>query len=172
MECMNRRSLLIAVGAIAMLVGAPTEARAGGWAVTSLDPLPVITPGEPAVIAFTILQHGKTPVTIDDVSIDVTDTSGEMVSFEAEPEEAEGRYIATILLPEPGDFTWIVNQGWFGPQALGALHIDAGETAGVASEGSTRWPTPVRFSLIAGSLAMFVYAAMGHFSHRRRTGIA
>jgi hypothetical protein len=70
----TRRALvaLVLVPVAAAAFAAP--ARAGGWAVTTLDPLPSApAAGVPVVVGFTIRQHGRTPVALDDVGIDVTD---------------------------------------------------------------------------------------------------
>ena len=64
-----RKLLATAVLTLATLaVAAP--AGAGGWAVTTLDPLAAApVAGQPFDVGFTILQHGRTPVTMPEAAI-------------------------------------------------------------------------------------------------------
>ena len=73
---------------------------AGGWAVITLDELPSNSvAGEPLRIGFTVLQHGRTPMT----NLEPTVTAGlaldEKLVVYAEPEGKPGHYVATLTFP-------------------------------------------------------------------------
>ncbi|MET0326109.1 MAG: hypothetical protein ABW219_12850 [Ilumatobacteraceae bacterium] len=53
---------LLAVLAFVLSALLPSVAGAGGWAVASLDPVPLVRAGRPVDIGFVLLQHGQTPV--------------------------------------------------------------------------------------------------------------
>src|SRR5215213_4607690 len=84
-------------------------AFAGGWAVISLDGLPVnAVAGEPFTVGFTILQHGRTPMT--DLHPTITanlDKDQELVIY-AESEGEPGHYMATVTLPKEGEWQWSI----------------------------------------------------------------
>jgi hypothetical protein len=155
----------LAAGAAALLpLAVPHAVDAGGWAVTTLDPMAAApAPGEPVDVGFTIRQHGVTPVIVDGVRIMVTDASGGTEAFAARPEGSTGHYVAAVTFPDAGAYQWTVVQGWFGPQDLGS--IDVQPTATSADVGVQRWPLVWRVVLpfLAAILAL---AAL--FDRRRR----
>ena len=113
------RTLLV-LTAMAVIV-APSTAGAGGWAVSSLDPLPPMEAGDDVEIGFTVLQHGVRPVALADltaggetVGLTVTDAAGDEAFFPAMPEGAVGHYVATITVPAAGVATLSTQMGWFG----------------------------------------------------------
>ena len=68
---------------------------------------------------------------------------GDITEFPAESAGTVGRYRATIEFPESGRYEWSVIQGWFGPQDLGALDIDATGWSPPPPPGSSgRWDWP------------------------------
>lgn len=165
---MIRRTFVVAVGVLVALLGFAPALHAGGWALTELDPLPRISAGESAMIGFTILQHGRTPVAVDDVSIEVRDSSGVIMSFEADPQATEGRYVAAVVFPHPGQYSWLVRQGWFGPHELGELRVKDGAVASTREERSPPWSSPVSYALMTGALFMFGLVAWDRLRGRRR----
>ena len=97
------RKLLAAAVVTLAVFGVASPATAGGWAVTTLDPLaaePVA--GEPFAVWFTIRQHGQTPITLDDAAIIVTDSTGSATRFEAEPAGVLGHHVAMVEVPTDG----------------------------------------------------------------------
>ncbi|MEO8162945.1 MAG: hypothetical protein ABI590_04110, partial [Ilumatobacteraceae bacterium] len=59
--------------AVVCVLGVGSLATAGGWAVSTLDEVPVPIAGEPIDVGFTIRQHGITPVDIsENVGITIT----------------------------------------------------------------------------------------------------
>jgi len=80
---------------------------AGGWAVISLDELPSgVVAGEPYNIGFTVLQHGKTPMTDLSPTITARIAKGEILTFFAEPEGKPGHYTAALTFPKGGEWEW------------------------------------------------------------------
>lgn len=100
------RSLAIAV-LLALLAVLP--AYAGGWAVITLDELPSnVVAGEPLTIGFTVLQHGRTPMTglYPTVTANLSEDAKFVVN--AEPEGETGHYTATLNFPKAGDWQWSI----------------------------------------------------------------
>jgi len=119
---MRRLALASCIVVAGLLIGGPT-ASAGGWAVTTLDPLPSISPDETAVIGFTIRQHGVTPVDLDGVALVVVRSEGgEPLRFPARLEGPTGHYVADLRVPA-GEHRWFVEQGFFAAQELGQLRL-------------------------------------------------
>jgi len=126
-----RRLLATITALVTVLTLTPTGAvSAGGWAVTTLDPLPAMRPGATVDIGFTVRQHGVTPVDLrsfsaDPVGIAVVDDAGERAVFDAAASGAVGHYVARVHLPPAGSYRWEVLQGPFAPHALGSLELAA-----------------------------------------------
>jgi hypothetical protein len=109
--------------ALLLALGLAGGASAGGWSVVVLDSESAligvdrpIDAGAPFTIGFTVLQHGKTPVS--GLSPKITLTSAaltESATFFAAAEGGPGHYVATITLPEAGTWTWQIDA--FGPVA-------------------------------------------------------
>jgi hypothetical protein len=133
---------LLLVSGISLAGALPADA--GGWAVTTLDPLTMPEAGEQVDVGFTIRQHGVRPVAVDDVSIVVTATGGAQESFAARPDGAVGHYVAKVTFPAEGPARWRVEQGWFGPQDLGVVNPSA---APVPASPTRQWPALWRIGL-------------------------
>jgi len=97
---------------------------AGGWAVITLDELPAnVTAGDPLTIGFTVLQHGKTPMT--DLDPTITARSGdEKVIVFAKPEGKPGHYAASLTFPKEGNWEWTI-QAFTMEQKMPALTVAA-----------------------------------------------
>jgi hypothetical protein len=136
-----------AVVGLLSIIG-PAHVAAGGWAITSLDPFEQPVAGQPITIGFTILQHGVTPVKVEGAGIRVFQegTTGEFFPAVHDGDGRVGHYSARIVFPREGTFTWLVEQGFFGPQELGQITIKASSATPAAGTGS-RWPSPLRYGL-------------------------
>ena len=167
---MKRAALALALVAVAASAALASPAAAGGWAVTTLDPIPALEAGKPVAVGFTIRQHGVTPVELTGVEIVVhSDGGGPGLVFPARPDGPLGHYVAEVTLPAEAK-RWEVVQGWFGPQDLGPLVIAAGSPARGADPG---WPAPVRYGLLVltvGAAAVFIATLI--WRPRRRPGTA
>ena len=149
-------AMLIAIRRIALLgmafvmvlaVGIP--AYAGGWAVTTVDAVNGETvAGEEFEVIYTILQHGRTPVNVDETALIFRrqDVKQEIV-VPGIPTGKTGTYVAHANLPAAGNWLWTVDPGWFEDQPLGTIEI--GQPVGAVASpvpqpgGAITFPTQV-----------------------------
>ncbi len=101
------RSLL----ALAALFLFSLPVAAGGWATVEFDPLPdEISAGEAVPLRFLLLQHAKTPVheafgqTIEATVNVYAKTSGETITFTAQPDTEVGYFRANVPFPLEGTY--------------------------------------------------------------------
>ena len=145
----------LAIGGVAV-----PSALAGGWAVTTLDPIAgELTPGKSAAIGYTVRQHGQTPVNVADTGIEIRPATGSPTFFPGRRQGTVGHYVATVTVPAAGA-EWTARQGWFAPQNLGAVpngratqSIVVGEPPG---DGMLRWILLGATILSAGGVAVQV----------------
>ena len=155
---------------VAVLTGG--TAAAGGWAVSSLDPIPTSpVVGRAVAIGFTIRQHGVTPVAIEDVAITIAGVEGARTTFPARADGPVGHYIADVRFPNPGKWTWEVEQGLFGPQKLGSITIRDAASSGAHPSGSTRprGSLSIRLLSVAATVATAVATVAMGLRSRRET---
>ena len=164
-------SLLVVLVGLAVALAPSGQAGAGGFAVTTLDPLSALTPDEPNAVGFTVRQHGVTPVAVDGVRLVVhPDDGGATAVFPARAEGPLGHYVADVVVPA-GTYRWEVIQGWFGPQDLGPVVVATGGGVTPSGGDGRRWSEPVRYGLLAltaVSAVVFVAALAGFPRLRRR----
>jgi hypothetical protein len=163
-----RRVLVTGAAALALLVLTALPAAAkGGWATSTLDERPEVSPGETAEIGFTILQHGVTPVNVDDVAVVVRDVDGDDQTWPAVQQGEKGHYVAEVTFPAEGSYDWAVHQGWFGDYDLATLHV--GDVAGAAAgSGWSHTPWTVRVALVLPILASVGLFLLDRNRQRRR----
>lgn len=113
--------VLAAIVAALSLSSAPTAA--GGWVVVSLDESPQIAAGEATDVGFTVLRHGVTPETSDDLEIVVAAADGTSQRFAAVPDGPVGHHVATVTL-DGGSYTWSV-AGAIVAYELGSLDVES-----------------------------------------------
>lgn len=120
---MKRILLILAILAPVLALAAP--ARAGGWAVTYMDPAPAdMRPHTAYALGFWLLQHGTHPyegTDLGEVGLKFTDGK-RALRFSGVELREPAHYAAAISLP-PG--TWKVEgvQGWFAPYTIGTLSV-------------------------------------------------
>ncbi len=135
-------ALAAAAAALALLAWSPA-AHAGGWAVTTLDPLSAAPQaGTTLTVGYTVLQHGVTPVAVDGTGIAIVGADGTRTVFPGRPAGPTGHYVADVRFPVAGASRWEAEQGWFGPQQLGAVPV----AAGAPSASADVTPAPVAAS--------------------------
>lgn len=108
------KGLIMGVALIfSLLVMAVPATLAGGWAVVTLDELPIeVVTGQPLKIGFMIRQHGRTPWVYDQVMVNATHLqSHEKISVEAKANGALGHYEATLKFPQAGTWRWGIESG-------------------------------------------------------------
>lgn len=176
-----------ALAALSMAVWLTVSpAAAGGWAVTTLDPMSPPVAGATIEIGFTILQHGRSPVNPDaavdgipgePVAVAVRSADGGETVFTARQDGPTGHYVAEVTFPQAGQFDWEVRQGWFGPQDLGAIDVLRAEGADLVvtppspapSAGSEyRWPVLVRAAVPSVGIAAAAFLLADLLRQRRR----
>ena len=93
--------------------GLPTTSRHfGGWAVVTVDDLPdYVVAGQPVRLSFVVRQHGMTPLAGLQPSVEAKFGDAN-VSVSAIPDTGAGRYVATLNLPRPGDWTVTIHSGF------------------------------------------------------------
>jgi hypothetical protein len=155
-----RTSLALAL-LLSMILAAPVFA--GGWAVITLDELPSnVVAGEPLTVGFTVLQHGKTPMT--DLSPTITANLYKEQEFvvTAKPEGEPGHYTATLTFPKEGDWQWSI-QAFTMDQTMPMLTVAAPAVA--ASESQTNPPAaksePVLSFTSPMTIASILVVALG-----------
>ena len=87
--------------ALVVMFGPATPAAAGGWVVVSLDESPEIVAGEVTDVGFTVLRHGVTPETSDDLQVVVTAPDGTLHRFAARPDGAHAGRTPGLTTPRP-----------------------------------------------------------------------
>lgn len=102
--------------ALALLLITTITATAGGWAVITLDELPgQIVAGQSFTIGFTVRQHGRT--LRDDLApilrFNRSDAK-DSLDFTAKREGDSGHYVASVALPNDGQWNWKVDIEQFG----------------------------------------------------------
>ncbi|MDP9465014.1 MAG: hypothetical protein M3P52_10345 [Actinomycetota bacterium] len=165
-----KRSIWLTTSAVALLLSiiGPSHVAAGGWAITSLDPFDQPVAGQATAIGFTILQHGVTPVDIADVGIRLSEQGKPGQFFPAVP-DGQGRvghYTAHVVFPTVGTFSWIVEQGMFGPQDLGLITITNAAPTQAAGD-AVQHPATLRYGLpLIAALCLVII--VGHSTRERR----
>jgi len=132
---------------------------AGGWAVITLDELPVTaTAGEPLTIGFTVLQHGKTPTSGLSPTIVFTLPKEKQFSVIAE-EDDTGHYTASVTFPQEGEWEWTINA--FMEQPMPAISVAAAPVMTAPSQPTVQTEA-IPYALIVRVLA-FGLALVGAF---------
>jgi hypothetical protein len=185
------KRVLIAALLVLVAVALPaSQAAAGGWAVSSLDEVPVPQAGQPLEVGWTVRQHGVRPVNLEegDVGVVVRSPSGAERFFPAEQEGPVGHYVARVVFPEAGSSTWSIRQGPFAEQELGTLTVaESGAamsrpgavsseepmaTATAAPAGGSRGPVLVRYGFPALAALLVAAALVDVVRFRRRASAA
>src|SRR5438105_13523803 len=107
------RALRIALGpalAVLVVVFMATPVLAGGWAVTSLDPLPAgLQAGQTYRLGYVIRQHGVT--LFDKATPQIRIQQGDQqLTFRGFPSGDPGHYVSEVQFPSAGSWTWVVDQ--------------------------------------------------------------
>lgn len=125
------RRTLIGIGTTLMLLTMSAPAWAGGWATTTLDDTPgELEAGTTYEIGYTILHHGRDPVSVDHTAIRLHGPwKGDIHTFPGAPNGPEGHYVAEVTIPEAGTYRWEVNQGAFPNHDLGTLVVGEARVA-------------------------------------------
>lgn len=153
------------VAASVCVLGIGSLATAGGWAVSTLDEVPVPIAGEPIDVGFTIRAHGITPVDISgNVGITITLGGGTANYFPATADETVGHYVARVEFPTVGSYQWSIRQGWYAEQDLG--QIDVGVPTKIVNSGSSS--NSLQYIALGGATLFGLVALIDMVMARRR----
>ncbi|HET7089061.1 MAG TPA: c-type cytochrome [Anaerolineae bacterium] len=135
---MLRLSILKLLLVIIVVLAIAAPARAGGWAVVTLDQLPAqVVAGEPLTIGFMVRQHGRTPV--DGLTPRVTATRAginESFTVTAKPQGDIGHYAAALAFPGTGTWNWTIDAFGFA-QPMPPLTVVAAASSSSAGAGAS-----------------------------------
>lgn len=88
-----------------------SAAFAGGWAVVTLDAMPMdVVVNQPVSVAFMVRQHGQTPWVCDCVRVSAYHSTSQRVVVNAEMDQP-GHYTATLNFDKAGVWQWSVASG-------------------------------------------------------------
>ena len=157
-----KRHLIVTTVLVCMLV-VPTLAQAGGWALVTLDAQPNdVRPNQPFTVGFMVRQHGITPNGSLTPIVSATNGTGDTITVQAQPEGAEGHYVATLQLPED---TWEWQIDAMHPMAhMGTLEVR--QAAPAVSGLGLPQPSPTWWLWLTGVALVIV----GGVKHRQRAG--
>ena len=127
------RKLLISVALVAL--AAPAGALAGGWATAGLSPPPdEVGAGDTWNAQITVLQHGRTP--LEGVEPVVTIKNGSTdKAFPAKPTDEPGVYVAKVVFPTEGRWSYVVDDGFGQTHTFADVTIGAGGGGGLGILG-------------------------------------
>ena len=106
------KRLLIPLALLAL--AAPSSALAGGWATAGLAPPDGgVGAGDTWNAQVNILQHGQTPLSGVSPTVTIRNTStGEAKTFDAKATDEAGVYVAKVVFPSEGKWSYEVYDGF------------------------------------------------------------
>lgn len=106
------RKLLIGLALAALVL--PASAIAGGWATAGVGPPPDdMGPGQTWDAKITVLQHGNPETPLMGVVPTLTiKNGGTTKTFKAKPTDEPGVYIAEVVFPRAGTWSYSVYDGF------------------------------------------------------------
>jgi hypothetical protein len=106
------KRLLIPLAILAL--AAPSSAFAGGWATAGLSPPDGgVGAGDTWNAEVNILQHGETPLSGVSPTVTIRNaTTGEAKTFAAKPTDEAGVYVAKVVFPSEGKWSYEVYDGF------------------------------------------------------------
>lgn len=108
-----KRSLGLVAFTVLLLIGAVSVASAGGWAVVTLDSLPIgIVVDTPVTVGMVVRQHGKTPMTDARVRVRGFQLTGDTFEVNAR-NDGGGHYSADLKFNQAGTWQWQVSSGLY-----------------------------------------------------------
>jgi mono/diheme cytochrome c family protein len=180
---MNRKLRMFLFTILMMIfvssIAAP-EILAGGWAMVTLDTLPVQPrTGEAITLGFMVRQHGVTPVSeplSPYLSAQNRDT-GDLLRVDARQEGRVGHYVAEVVFPSAGAWDWKVVPDPFPaiPERLEPLIVlpAPATVAGSHCEARDRLPVIARWLPVVAAMSV---AGLGLYlsrsGPRRKVGVA
>jgi hypothetical protein len=144
------RVLVVLCAVVAALAAAPL-ATSGGWATVGFEPLPDgMSAGGTWNPTIFVKQHGITPLTGLEPTVDIYDDTGAVSTFVAAETSEAGVYEADVVFPTAGEWRLTIHSGFgdshvsYGPFTIGAPIVGDG--------GGRELPT---VGLVVAALAVF-----------------
>jgi cytochrome c553 len=110
---MKRRDIISLVCSLLIVIAVVTIAFAGGWATITLAEFPdYAVAGKPLNLNFTVRQHGQTPLAGLQPTVRARTANGLVAMAAATPGATRGEYVASLTLPQPGDWTITIASGF------------------------------------------------------------
>jgi hypothetical protein len=121
---MQRRSLLTIATLVGLLVLVPA-AMAGGWAVVTLDELPLeVRQGQSVLLGFMVRQHGTTATNAVEPYLEARNVeTGETIRFAAQQDGPVGHFILEVTFPSAGSWEWSIVPAPFAGTELAPLTV-------------------------------------------------
>jgi hypothetical protein len=148
------RKLLFGLTLAVLLL--PASALAGGWATAGVGPPPDdMGPGQTWDARITVLQHGNPETPLMGVVPTLTIKNGATSkTFKAKPTDEPGVYIAHVVFPRAGTWSYEVYDG-FSQYGGAQTHRFKPVTIGVADDGGGGgFPTMTVTAVIAAMLGL------------------
>lgn len=168
---MISRFKLSLVLALALSLALAIPAFAGGWAVITLDELPDgVVAGEPFTVGFTVLQHGRTPMTGLDPVI-FASSGDEKITVFPKASGKPGHYEVSLTLPSAGEWEWTI-QAFTMEQKMPILSVTEPVVASVSAPEVKTQPVesqPSSWLVIIRVLALGIGLIGLVFAFRRKS---
>jgi hypothetical protein len=174
----------MALGAAVAAAATPAAALAGGWATAGVAPPPADTkPGKPWNAELTLLQHGRTPLEGVKPSVIISPArGGSPRTFAAKPTGEPGKYVARVVFPAAGRWTYAVDDGFSARHEFALVTIGGAASTAPVPGAAAREPVPagddgggpgVWLALgLAGAAGLVAGLAMLLLRRRRDSGAA
>jgi len=110
---MNTRPVVQFIVPLLMVLTPAVAAYAGGWAIVTLSDFPdYATAGKPLVLRFAVRQHGMTLLSDLHPAVRARTGTGKAATAPVVAANRRGEYTATLILPEPGEWTISIDSGF------------------------------------------------------------
>jgi hypothetical protein len=127
----------------------PAGAMAGGWATVGISPPPDdMGPGQTWNAEMKILQHGVTPLEGVEPIVMISNGSTDK-SFTATPTGKPGVYVAKVVFPSRGNWSYRVDDGFSQTHSFAPVSIGV-----VGDGGGDGFPTVTVTAVIAAMLGL------------------
>ncbi len=166
---------VVAASLIVLALGlTASPAAAGGWAVSTLDEVPDLTPGATVDIGITVRSHGVNPMSMtgpmaQGFGITFVAEDGERSFFPAVPDGPEGHHVARVVVPVAGTYRWEVS-GSLAGQDLGTIVIGSDSVAPSITSSGSATTSPLTW-WTAGLAVVLALLAMWDLLRGRRTAV-
>ena len=155
---------LVILATLVLSVTAAPVAGAGGWATVALASTPEgVRAGEAWPAEFTVLRHGVTPTDGAAPSLTIRNAeAGQSKTFAAESTGATGVYVARVVFPDAGSWTFEIDNGLaatgYGESATTTY---APVTIAPGSEGGIGSFPALPFGVLVAAIALAIASVLG-----------